>query len=974
MAQNIEEKIQNLNNLIAWVKENKPERYETKYLDLVKERLKLKRVLYAEENNPGIAAFGKSQVGKSYFVSCLLQDNNGKPFMVGGKDFVLEINPPSDEGGGTESTGVVSRFTSFTRNKDVYSNEYPILVKLFPLADIVTILADSYYNDFQNSKEWSDEEVKNIVDDLYNTYSVMPDISAPVISADDILYMKDYFGNYIKLAKSINRSSFFDRLALVVEKIPPKEYITVFQKLWTNNINFTRLYSKLYNVLETFGFARYVYLPIESVLHNQVKSDTIMSVQCLKELFADSDFKTDVYVRENGQLVKKASGIPKSQICAVCAEVDFKIEEEFFESTKEYDFTYIGDDVEGLLPHEKFKMSMLKDTDLLDFPGAKTREKENIDKTSENAVLLNCFLRGKVAFLFNKYNDDKIINILLFSHHNKDSDVTELYQLLENWIKNYVGENFTERARKEQLTGGISPLFYIGTMFNLDLQVSGASQVTKAGFDDRWKRRFSEITDKQIFHTFTVDWVRNWTREGEHFHNCYMLRDYKFSGPKAGLYEGFADSSGKVVGQCETGKIISDEHFGWLRDTFVNNEFCKPFFKNPALSFDVAATMNNDGSLYLMQQLAKVAANISNARNVEFAEIIADVSKKVCDIMAEFYVSENVAEILDENIVKAFGIMSDMDTAKEHNSEYFGALIEGLQFSEPECYKKLHSIKSSLATVGNDSTADYEDIRKRCHNFEGCNTIADKWNALLKVYRNLPNINAAEKYLAKRGIVAEILFKDNVTKKKYSAIIAEKLYGEWVAKISGVEFQDRFGGDANAEGILCKMDRSTSLNNLVQCLTDSATTLKLTERIEQAIEPQTDIIKPDDINVSFVADIVATMISSFVLDFGFQYLSPEQVASAKSISERNELPAFHRMSEPIVESYDEDEITDLFNKILNGDEEPACNVSYNKWLEYMFVSFVANVKVPDDYNKEANDLLLSLLLTFGFKKKKQADN
>ena len=78
---NIDSLIKIINDSLVWIKKNRPNDYDQKFLQLVDHRRILRRVENAAKYNPGIAAFGKSQVGKSYLISCLLQDN-GKPFMV----------------------------------------------------------------------------------------------------------------------------------------------------------------------------------------------------------------------------------------------------------------------------------------------------------------------------------------------------------------------------------------------------------------------------------------------------------------------------------------------------------------------------------------------------------------------------------------------------------------------------------------------------------------------------------------------------------------------------------------------------------------------------------------------------------------------------------------------------------------------------------------------------------------------------
>ena len=77
---------------------------------------------------------------------------------------------------------------------------------------------------------------------------------------------------------------------------------------------------------------------------------------------------------------------------------------------------------------------------MLDFPGARSRLELNIDTIQEDAVP-DMYLRGKVAYLFNKYSADYEINNLLFCQNDKQLDVNEIPTLLNDWIANNIGKN-----------------------------------------------------------------------------------------------------------------------------------------------------------------------------------------------------------------------------------------------------------------------------------------------------------------------------------------------------------------------------------------------------------------------------------------------------------------------------------------------------------------------------------------------------
>ena len=78
---NIKNHIENINKSLSWIKTHQPEHYEKRFLQLVEERRKLKKVNNALSEKPAIAAFGEIQKGKSYLIGNLLQKQKN-PFMV----------------------------------------------------------------------------------------------------------------------------------------------------------------------------------------------------------------------------------------------------------------------------------------------------------------------------------------------------------------------------------------------------------------------------------------------------------------------------------------------------------------------------------------------------------------------------------------------------------------------------------------------------------------------------------------------------------------------------------------------------------------------------------------------------------------------------------------------------------------------------------------------------------------------------
>lgn len=954
MITKIADQIENINKSLDWIKKNKPQDYDQKFIQLIELRRTLRKVLSASYNNPGIAAFGKSQVGKSYLISCLLQDN-GKPFMVKAgnelHNFVYKINPPSDNGGGKESTGVITRFSSFNRAPDRYSEKFPVLVKTFSVTDLLLVLADSYFNDFGDYVVIDEDEINTISQKWNEKYSNSAIVPNSPIKADDILFLKYYFNKYIHHAHTLNKTSLFNHLTMLIERIPVSDYPNVFSCLWNNETNFNNVFTRLLTTLSTFGFAEYIYLPIEAVLHKDVKENTIMSVQCLKQLFEESKTHTsDVYIKKGDDFVKCATNMPKSELCAICSEVVFKIEESFLSSTQSYAWENMNTSVQNKVNHNPIELKMLRTNDLLDFPGARSREAERLSKLSTSTVM-DFFLRGKVAYLFNKYNEEMFINILLYCHHNKDNDVTYLYSLLESWVHNYVGKTPSERKRKIEIAHK-SPLFYIGTMFNLDMELQPGkveSEQTEETIDQTWIGRFETILNRQCFHRETTDWVKNWTEDGDDFKNSYVLRDYKFSEK---IYNGFTE------GGKETSRRISDVFYDKMRSSFIKDQYVQNLFQNPDIAWDAAASMNNDGALYILENLADVAAQMDKTREEDFAKVLNSVSGKLYDIMHGYHQSTDIEEILEGNIRKAKAIFREMDFTCNTDNYYFGHLIQALQITEPECYKVVHKVMQSSEILGKvNDFKDYEIIRSSCKNsgypIEEAKEDTDKWQCIMNTY-GFSTQSDAEEFLMHKHIDIQKLFSGSFKRKQNSCVIADAVYNHWCAKIKSVDFINEFSNEDNFD--------SSIMANLIEQMILTSETLSIADRMAGLISDYVNVIDIHAANESLISDILADVIQDFVLDFGFEYLSDEEKASAKKVCQNRKIPAFNFIEKEMPEIVDEVGLTALFNEMSTNPKAllPSFEDNYQKWLEYMFISFVATLEIPD-YDPEANMVLEVLL-------------
>ena len=955
MAKDIAKQIENINKSLSWIKKHRPEHYDQRFLQLVEERRKLRRIAESEQDNPAIAAYGVSQVGKSYLMNCMLQ-KNGKPFMLEANgtsyNFIEEMNPKTDN---TEATGVVTRFTSFSKSKDRYSKEYPIMMRCLSLTDIVLIISDTYFNDLTDFTTCSEKELSEQADAIYNKYKNMPEIFTSPLQADNILDISAYFMKYLNGAQAFRHTDFFKKLALVANHIPSGEWASVFSILWNNSNNHTKLFVRMLSTLTKFKFARYVYLTPQALLHNGINEDTVMSVQCLNELLLPQPkYYTDVYLRE-GDSYQKLSQLTKSEVCAVCAEIVVKIDDEYLDNSSRYCFDDVAPQVASLLTHDEVKMNILRENDMLDFPGARSRVKKQLATLGEDKILIEVLLRGKVAYLFNMYNEAKRINILLYCHHHQQNDVADIPLLLKDWILNNIGDTMEKRRRTMELTEHISPLFYVGTKFNIDMSEKPEKIANEENaLRGRWQQRFTKVLYAQCFNADgSLDAedqkiFLNWTRPDEHFSNSYVLRDFKFSSPVASkLYDGEKTSSATM--------LMPRSYYDLMRQTFCESDDVKCFFKNPELAWDVAASINNDGALYIIENLSKIAATMVRTREEQFNDVVSQSVRNILNIMKEYYVSDDTAELLTENIRKANGIFREMEFACQGEPEYFGHLLQALQLSESLSYKELHRLIPTLTATVHDTSKiqDYELIRKRCGNFEGCKNENEKWQKFIETYRFMNQDEAAE-YLKVRNIDTKKLFQGEKLKRKNSAIISDDLITLWQTNIQSVQFMNTFTGDGQVDEII--------MTNLIACIINTAQSIGLEERIEQKIADYVDVLNTSSINEDLIADMVATTISDFIINFGYAYLTEEQIATSRRVAKEQHLQCFDWTERERKEHFEEDEMTELFNEILSSTARytPAYEANYNCWLEYMYIAFIAHINVPD-YDREANDELKVVL-------------
>jgi hypothetical protein len=672
------------------------------YLNLINFRHKLNKKKFALEDNPAAAIYGESQAGKSYLVSSLLREES-KPFKIyDGKgneyDFKQQINPRGNE---MESTSVVTRFSTMYK---INNTDYPIIAKLLSPTDLILIICEAYFNNVKTNKSTNFEDLKNKIDSFEQKYSIKEDCQK-YISEDNILFdIKDYFiQNFSSISyNNFIDAHFFEKISAIVAKIAPDEWKNVFSLLWNFNPQLTKLFDDLIAQYKTIEFANTIYLSIEAVLREK---GTLLDVSRLDEIYEPFKGQEPDYCAKTSILYndEKITQISKSYLCALIAELIFVLPETIKNSKK-----------------------FLDKIDLLDFPGIRRFETINEDNIS-NDSLTKLLRRGRVDYLFNKYSEVGRINTLLFCQKHTQSNQSVMPEKLNRWIGNMIGKTSEER---EEFRSVIPPIFLISTWFNKDLEFNFSEDKpeNQTSLSERWNQRFVRTLANEILKVDTYQWLINWTTSKKNFQNIYLLRDFeKSSETNSQIFKGYNENG------REEDEIIPSNYTNFrvdLRQSFLNFEFVKQHFENPAQSWDMSASINNDGAQLIINHLTIVAESLSPARLEKARRELIVITEGILNELKKYYHdsdsdimlqnAKSVAGALQLKFDSAFGgpnikhfgkMMKEIMLDKSIVFEFYEKKINDIERRDIVNMDKYSNIRMAVRLEPNDNAGNLERLR-----------------------------------------------------------------------------------------------------------------------------------------------------------------------------------------------------------------------------------------------------------------------
>ena len=575
-----------------------------------KSEVKAKRLYAASRKKMAVGVYGASQSGKSYFVSALAKGDTGRVTTeIASRqiDFLQKINPS----GGKESTAIVTRFT--TNNLPTPEN-FPIIVRLLSSFDIVSIIANSFYNDVEFDSPEDFDILKEKIQKKIDEFSIKNIVSDKFL--DEFFTLEEYcesrFASNVYY-QVLRQTNFWLIAPKIYQSLNYDEISKLFEILWDSVPILTKTLQFLLDQLEKLAHSKLVFCSPEALFDTsngqwKRKTESIINVQSLSNLDKKSGEEIDVKT-ENGNVSK----IGLASVAALASEVTFYLpgsSPEFFQSA-----------------------------DLLDFPGARSRHKQNLTslKKDQDSLNIDNFLRGKITYLFEQYTTNFEVSALLLCVGPSNQEVVGLDRLVEDWIIETLG------TRPEIRDSQPNTLFLILTKFDLEFSRDLGKEADASRWEARTKASIEEPFGNK--HSYRTNWLKGWTPT-DNFKNTYWWRSP--DADQAGLIN-YAVSKGERLE--ESFRPDKVEFIKQLKDAFISDALANRHFKNPAESWDSAMELNDGGVSLILKKLASVCkvenrlSQIENQLKILSKDRLADLRK--------FYISENNDEIAQQKKILA---------------------------------------------------------------------------------------------------------------------------------------------------------------------------------------------------------------------------------------------------------------------------------------------------------------------------------
>ncbi len=631
-----------------------------------------RKVAGTAARRPCVGVFGPSQAGKSYLVSTLARRPGGTltcNFAGQSKDFLRDINPPGDR----ESTGLVTRFT--VAPAALAASAHPVELRLLSETDIVKILANAYFSDFDaNNLKISPPTEASLRVTLAGAET---EAAAQAVAAhlDEITlfdlgeYCERYFSARIE---AFRQTGYWEALIRLGNRLTLPGRARLYAPLWGGIDELTALFIHLVGGLDRLGHATEAGAALEALVPRE---RSIIDVFTLKRLRTPEDDADLIAVQPVGG---GAVQLPRALLATLVAELKITITET--------------------------PWPFMAQTDLLDFPGARSREKMieiASDAEERSDQVRGLLLRGKIAYLFQRFTEERELTAMLLCMPNNPAEVKDLAAMVRGWIALTHGETPAARASVR------NALFLVLTKFDLEfIEKGGETTDTRKG---KWDRRlfasFLELYKRD-------GWPEDW--DGKPFNNSLFLRN---PGMKQEHLMAYAETRRLPDGSdhlIEAGPAPAKAGLiAEYRDAFLTSDLCGKHFAHREAVWAAALSPNDGGISFLVDRLTTTLE--SDLKSRQILERLTEQAQSLDRQFRRFYHSaDEQARAKKDEAIKALRL--DLFKAvKDPEFRPFSRLLAAMTLEDRdvrECFLtvaalKLEPVAASLAVeAAGDPWAD----------------------------------------------------------------------------------------------------------------------------------------------------------------------------------------------------------------------------------------------------------------------------
>ncbi|AWV14848.1 virulence factor SrfC [Methylobacterium sp. XJLW] len=597
------------------------------------------RLAHAAARPMCAGVFGPSQAGKSYLVEVLARPEDGalRARFDGHKpvDFLAEINPIGEK----EATGLVTRFTAGAGALPEQTPPgAPVRLRVLSEVDLVKVLCNTFLHDGDATKDTppGPEAIAALLASL--KAQARPGTSRfGDVAIDDL---QDYVRDQARGTRPLDDlARYWDEARSLAGGLDLDGRARLFAPLWGGHAAFTALYRQLAEALERLDHPEEIFAPLAALVPRE---GSILDVATLAGLGAARSDDTLTVHAAGGRTVTLA----RATVAAITAELRIEIADT--------------------------PRAFLQEADLLDFPGARSRQKVDLAHflTAHPDALKETFLRGKVAYLFDRYVAEQELTAMMLCVRPSNQEVVTLPDLVERWITLTHGSSPEARAQLPNL------LFLVLTWFDSHFVDKAGDVGQDAGLRFRNRIEASLLGFFGKAHT----WPRQWT-PGAPFRNTYWFRNPNYPAESVIRYDGRRE----VAFLPEKQERIAE-----LRAGFAALPEATAHFADPGRAFDEALRLNDGGVSYLVENLSRVCRPALKAQQI--ASRLEALRAEMRERLARFHVALDIETRLAERREAAGQVFDALDGVVAAGQ--FGSLLRALMVDPATLAHALHGAES----------------------------------------------------------------------------------------------------------------------------------------------------------------------------------------------------------------------------------------------------------------------------------------